>query len=114
MVAGVHGTRDPQRWGSLCILCVWCLVVTDRGTHNTQMSFRSVDLRRVDLFVDLLVDLGGDDRWWLESTQMSTRTVDLRRVDLAVDSLVDLLVDLDDDLSVDPVVDLIADCSFIF
>ena len=78
MARGIH-----KGWGH-CIFCVWCLVVTDRGTHNTQMSFRSVDLRRVDLFVDLLVDLGGDDRWWLENTQMSLRTVDLGRVDLAV------------------------------
>ena len=76
--------RGIHKGGGHCVFCVWCLVVTDRGTHNTQMSFRSVDLRRVDLFVDLLVDLGGDDRWWLENTQMSLRTVDLGRVDLAV------------------------------
>ena len=85
---------------------MWCLVYTDRGKQNTQMSFRSVYLRRVDLFVDLLVDLGGDDRSWQTNTQMSFRTVYIRRVDLSVDLLVDLAVDL----SVALIVHLIAEC----
>ena len=54
--------RGMHKGGGHCVFRVWCLLYTDRGKQNTQMSFRSVYLRRVDLFVDLPVDLGGVDR----------------------------------------------------